>query len=392
MTWQRHFSRFLGADPGRLHFAAHSHHLWPDVAFDAQQRAWLDAAELVDGKWDRILGEVLPAAQAHVARILGLSDPSTLVFAPNTHEFQIRLLSCFTSRPVRVLTTDSEFHSFERQSRRWDEAGAVELTRVPAEPHATFARRFLAEVARRAHDLVFLSHVHFNSAYVFQELEEVAAAAAPEAFVVVDGYHGFMALPTDLGPIAARAFYLAGGYKYAMSGEGVCFLHCPPGFGPRPTDTGWYAGFGDLEEGVRAGVPYAADARRFWGATFDPSGLYRFVAVQDLWEREGLEVAAIHHHVRARQADFLEALEDLALPELSAEQLVPDRSFAERGHFLTFRLENAGDVHRALRDENVITDHRGDRLRFGFGIYQEEEDVAELGRRLARVFRRAGAR
>jgi selenocysteine lyase/cysteine desulfurase len=85
-------------------------------------------------------------------------------------------------------------------------------------------------------------------------------------------------------------------------------------------------------------------------------------------------------------------LEDLALPDLSAEQLVPDRSFAERGHFLTFRLANAGDVHRALREENVITDHRGDRLRLGFGIYHEEEDVAELGRRLARVFRRAGAR
>ena len=49
---------------------------------------------------------------------------------------------------------------------------------------------------------------------------------------MIDGYHGFMALPTDFAAIAGRAFYLAGGYKYAMAGEGVCFMHCPPGYVP----------------------------------------------------------------------------------------------------------------------------------------------------------------
>ena len=34
----------LGADPDRLHFAAHSHHLWPDATRAAADRAWLDAA------------------------------------------------------------------------------------------------------------------------------------------------------------------------------------------------------------------------------------------------------------------------------------------------------------------------------------------------------------
>jgi selenocysteine lyase/cysteine desulfurase len=391
LSWQRHFSRFLGADPDRLHFAAHSHHLWPDVSFEAQQRAWTDAAELVDGKWDRVFGETLPAARRHVARTLNLSDPATIVFAPNTHDLLLRLLSCFESRPVRVLTTDSEFHSFERQSRRWAEAGSVELTKVAAEPHGTFADRFLGEAASGGHDLIFFSHVHFNSGFVFERFSEVASVAPPEAFVVMDAYHGFMAIPTDLGKIESRTFYLAGGYKYAMSGEGACFMHCPPGFGPRPVNTGWYAGFGDLEKGVGEEVPYAADGGRFFGSTFDPSGLYRFVAVMDLWAREGVEPETVHEHVRTLQAGFLETVAELGLPDLSVDRLVPDASFAERGHFLTFRLPNAGKVHAALRDEKVITDYRGDRLRFGFGIYQEEEDVVELGRRLARVFRRVGA-
>ena len=42
-SYASHFSRFLGAVPGRLHVAAHSHHPWPDVTFAAQEQAWLDA-------------------------------------------------------------------------------------------------------------------------------------------------------------------------------------------------------------------------------------------------------------------------------------------------------------------------------------------------------------
>jgi len=209
-------------------------------------------------------------------------------------------------------------------------------------------------------------------------------------FLVIDGYHGFMALPTDLSRIERRAFYLAGGYKYAMSGEGTCFLHCPPGFGIRPVNTGWFAGFGDLEKGAHE-VTYAEDGRRFSGSTFDPSGLYRFVAVMDLWEREGVTPERIHEHVRGLQASFLRLLDGLRLPGLTGSELVPDRSFPERGHFLTFRIPNAPQMHELLEEASVITDHREDRLRFGFGIYQDEEDVEELGRRLLRVLGRARA-
>ena len=100
----------------------------------------------------------------------------------------------------------------------------------------------------------------------------VNAVRDADTFVVVDGYHAFMAIPTDLAPIAARAFYVAGGYKYAMAGEGTCFLHCPPGYGARPRDTGWYAGFSALESG-RGGVgcvdfgavPAVVPLRRLYG-------------------------------------------------------------------------------------------------------------------------------
>ena len=90
-----HFSRFLNTEPDRLHFAAHSHHPWPDVTRDAQVQAWDDAARLIDDKWEHVLGPVLDEFRAHVARHLGLPDPATIAVAPNTHEFLKRTPSCF---------------------------------------------------------------------------------------------------------------------------------------------------------------------------------------------------------------------------------------------------------------------------------------------------------
>src|SRR5581483_5601662 len=157
-SYAGHFSRFLGAVPGRLHVAAHSHHPWPDVTFEAQQQAWLDAARLIDGKWDEIFGAVLPEAAGHICRRLGLSDPEAIAFAPSTHALVMRLVSSLTP-PVRILTTDAEFHSFARQAARLEEDGLAGVERVPAEPFASFPERFADAAARGGHDLVYLSHV-----------------------------------------------------------------------------------------------------------------------------------------------------------------------------------------------------------------------------------------
>lgn len=368
------FGRFL--EPDRLHFAAHSHHLWPDVTLDAQQQHWLDAAELVDDKWGPILEELLAGVQRQIAPHLGLSDPATLAFAPNTHEFVVRLGSCLEP-PFRIVTTDSEFHSFRRQAARWEEAGIVTALRVPVEPFASFPDRFAGAIVDEAPDLVYFSHVFYNSGFAVPDLTElVHAVPGEDAFVVVDGYHGFMALPTDLAQVESRVFYLAGGYKYAMSGSGACFMHCPPGYAPRPVDTGWYAGFGDLAD-TAPEVGYAADGSRFFGATFDATPFHRMHAVMTMLADEGVSVADIHAHVRRLQAGFMAGIADGACP-FATEDLLPEWDEADRGHFLTFRIDHASRVYAALHERGVITDHRDDRLRFGFGVYHDEDDVDRL--------------
>jgi selenocysteine lyase/cysteine desulfurase len=201
---------------------------------------------------------------------------------------------------------------------------------------------------------------------------------------VIDGYHGFMALPTDLSALAHRAFYIAGGYKYAMAGEGACFMHCPPGYAPRPRDTGWYAAFGALSA-RQAGVRYSEDGMRFAGATFDPSGFYRMRAVFAWLESLGLTVEAIHAHVLDLQQNFLAALERHAFAPLRDARLVTPIETPQRGHFLTFEMPGAVHLHQRLLEHRIVTDVRGERIRFGFGCYHKPADIDRVFARMAGV-------
>ncbi|HZD23816.1 MAG TPA: class V aminotransferase, partial [Acidimicrobiia bacterium] len=165
MNLKKGFSEFLKAAPDRLHFAAHSHHPWPDVSLAAHRQAWVDAAAMADDKWDHIYDTVIPRTTSHIAQILGLEGSASLTFAPNTHEFLVRIFSCFDP-PVRILSTGSEFHSFTRQSRRWEEEGLAIVDRVPTQPFDTFAERFTAEARSGVHDLIYISQVFYDSGFV----------------------------------------------------------------------------------------------------------------------------------------------------------------------------------------------------------------------------------
>jgi selenocysteine lyase/cysteine desulfurase len=365
VTYKHLFSRSLSAKPDRLHFAAHSHHLWPDASFDGQTAAWEDAARMADLKWGHIMGPVWGEAQRHIARELSLPDPSTIAFSPNTHDFLVRIFSAIPKRPVRVLATDGEFHSFRRQMARWVEAGEAILSTVSAD-------KLTATAEASDFDLIFASHALFNSGAIITDLEGLAALAKPEGpWVVIDGYHGFMAIATDLSAIADRVFYVSGGYKYAMAGEGVCFLHAPPGFAPRPVITGWYAAFEDLALPPGA-VGYAQDGGRFLGSTFDPSGLYRFNAVRRMLDAEGLTTPKVSAHVAELQKHFIDAN---ALPDF---RLLNPSGSGNHARFLAYKGPDAAALHAELESRNVITDVRGDVLRIGFGLYQDAEDVDRL--------------
>ena len=161
-------------------------------------------------------------------------------------------------------------------------------------------------------------------------------------------------------------------------------MHVPLGCSLRPLNTGWFAEFGNLEKhsGSSIGrVGFAEDGFRFWGATFDPSGLYRFNAVMEWMRAEGLDTARVHEYVQSLQRSFLEQLHAALPNSLPGEALIHSELDAQ-GHFFTFDLLDAAQVCKQLAQRDVVTDIRSTCLRFGFGLYQTEEDIIQLFQRL----------
>lgn len=373
-SYQHLYSHFLKAHPGVQHFACHSHHYWPDVTLEAHMQYWKDSCLYVDDKWGYFFSQKLPQAQRLICENLHLSRPEQIVFAPNTHELVCRVFSCFpASKKIRVLTTDSEFYSFDRQLRRWQEEGRVDVVRVPTQPFQDLEERIAGELQKQTFDVVFLSQVYFNSGVVLQNIPRLLQAVkSPETVIVIDGYHAFMAVPTDLREVEHRIFYIAGSYKYAQGGEGCCFMWVPPECSLRPENTGWFAGFANLSN-YQGAVGYADGGLRFAGATMDYSALYRLVAVLEVFQREGLTVEGIHSFVQSLQEKFLRELKKQDHAWLREETLLW-RGLEAHGHFFTFQLpseEQCLRLAQGLKEKKIITDHRKDRLRFGFGLYHE---------------------
>lgn len=376
-SYKHLFSRALAASPGRIHFAAHSHHLWPDSSYDGHMAAWDDAATLADKKWEKVFGEVIPRAQENIAHELRLPDPRTIGFSPNTHELLVRLFSAKGGgAPLDVLTSDGEFHSFRRQSSRWEEENRIQRRIVPCEPFATFTERYLAAVREKTPDIAFLSHVMFRSGLRFDGIEELALHARPDGmWAVLDLYHSFMAMPCDFSNVADRVFLLGGGYKYAMTGEGTGFIHAPPGYAERPQNTGWFADFGAIEA-KQGEVAYSRDGGRFLGATYDPTGLYRFNAVQAMLVDAELDTTGISARCEILRAEMKRAIEAGDAGVLRDAQLLDPNAEGPQPRFAALRHPKATEWKAKLMAANIITDARDDVLRIGFGLYQDEEDVS----------------
>ena len=122
-------------------------------------------------------------------------------------------------------------------------------------------------------------------------------------------------------------------------------------------------------------VGYRKDAMRFIGATFDPSALYRFNAVQRMLGENGLTTARISAHVAGLQRQLLDSLNGNPLASAELRNPIGD---GEHARFLAFRTPHAQRWHEALLSRDCITDVRGNVLRIGFGIYHDESDVEGL--------------
>jgi len=378
-----HYRQFRVAE--RLLLTGHSHQAWPEVGLEAQRRAWLDAAELVDDKWDRAFAQA-ERVRRGFARLLGERD-ADIALGANTHELVVRFLSALPlDRRPRLVTTDGEFHTIRRQLDRLAEAG-IEVMQVPSRPAAQVAERLAKMVTDRT-AAVLVSAVLYENAHIVPNLPETFAACRRfGAELLVDVYHALNVVPFSLQGLEG-AYVVGGGYKYCQLGEGNCFLRIPKDCALRPVVTGWFSEFALLAERHTAGrTEYGNGAARFAGATYDPTSHYRAAAVFDFHEQQSLTpelLRTVSQHQIALIMDRFDAL------DLDRKVIDRDRrsvSLDAMGGFLALRAPRAGEVSRALRERGVWTDYRGDRLRLGPAPYLSDEQLEKAVGLLGEVAR-----
>jgi len=367
-----HYSRFRVSE--RLLLTGHSHQAWPDVAFEAQQQAWLDAADFVDDKWAKA-EEQAQQVRAGFARLVG-TPADEIVLGQNTHELVTRWLSALplAARP-RLVTTDGEFHSMRRQLDRLAEE-RLDVVKVAARPVETLAERLSACVGDRT-AAVLVSSVLFDTAEIVPNLDSVASACARHgAHLLVDAYHHLNVVPFDVTTQRLEtAFVTGGGYKYCQLGEGNCFLRVPPDQNLRPVITGWFAEFADKEHANAAGVAYPSGAAALMGATYDPVSHYRAAAVFDFHARLGLDAHRLRE-INQQQVSLLKYRFEVLDVDAAVAQTVamPD---GRRGGFLAIRAPHARDVSAALHNRGVRCDARGSLLRLGPAPYLHDDQLVE---------------
>ena len=368
----RHYTHFDVAN--RLLLTGHSHQAWPDVAFEGQKQAWLDAAAMADGKWGAVEGKVNRVSEGYRMLMGGCSGDITL--ETNTHGLVVRFLSALPLRDrPRVVTTDGEFNSIRRQLDRLAEEG-VEVVKVPATPVATLAERVSAQVDDRT-ACAMVSSVLFGTGLIVPNLSEVARACGRHgAEMLVDSYHSLGAVPFSLEGMDS-AFVVGGGYKYLQLGEGNCALRVPPGCTMRPVITGWFAEFAELaDERIPGEVRYGVGPARFAGSTYDPTSQYRAAAVMDFFVEQGLTPERLReisqHQVGLLRDEFLALDLDPTVARLESD--VP---MDQRGGFLALECGDADRLCHTLLDGGVRTDYRGSILRFGPAPYLRDQQIRD---------------
>jgi len=364
----KHYTRFRVTE--RILLTGHSHQAWPDVAFEAQQQAWLDTAEHVDDVWDLAFQKANEVRRGF-ARLLD-DTPERIALAQNTHELVVRFLSALPLRKrPQLVTTDGEFHTIRRQLDRLAEEG-IEIIKVPASPVSSLAERIAVTVDDRT-AAVLVSAVLYANAHIVPNLRAVQEACERVgAELLVDAYHALNVVPFSLIEEGLqRAYVVGGGYKYCQLGPGNAFLRFPEGTNLRPVVTGWFSEFTDLSRSpVEGRVSYGPGPARFAGATYDFTSHYRAAAVFRFFEAQKLTPRKLRE-----------------LNQYQIEILTGGTRNDAIGGFVALPVERPAKVQKALRKQDIWTDYRGDTLRLGPAPYVTDAQLAAATEALARRLR-----
>jgi selenocysteine lyase/cysteine desulfurase len=368
----------------RLLFTGHSHQAWPDCGFEAQQEAWIDAADLVDDKWEKVFEKAESTKQGFL-KLLN-DDTGNITLGSNTHELLIRLISALLIREKpRLVSTDGEFHSIRRQLDRLSEEG-IEVIKIPSNPVDEVVDKIISTLNEKT-SAVLVSSVFFNSGLILPGLKELAEACEKKEIVlIVDAYHHLNAVPFSVKEKGLQnSFIVGGGYKYCQLGEGNAFLRSPGDCNLRPVVTGWYSEFTALASKKKAGeILYGQKGDLFAGATYDPTSNYRAARVFQFFDEMKLIPEFLREVSQHQIGLLIEEFDKLEFDPIKIKR-VTSISLENIAGFLVLYSDSAGKISEELKEKNVWTDYRGNVLRFGPAPYISDEQIKDAMKILGNV-------
>jgi len=373
-----HYSKFNVED--RMLFTGHSHQAWPDCGFDAQQEAWIDAANLVDDKW----GKAFERAEEVKAGYSKLLDDKSgyITIAPSTHDLLIKLFSALSLRDKpRIVTTDGEFHSIRRQLDRLSEEG-IEVIKVPSLPVTEVVEKIIASCSplkAEKTSAVYVSSVFFNSGLILPDLNVLAEFCdKSDMTLIIDAYHHLNVVPFSVEENKLQnTFIVGGGYKYCQLGEGNAFLRFPKDCSLRPVISGWFSEFSVMAAKKKPGeILYGEKGNLFAGATYDPTSNYRGARVFKFFDEMNLTPEFLRKISKHQISLLIEEFDKL---DLNKNFIKRDTSVSLNsiGGFMVLYSDYAGEISDKLKERNVWTDYRGNVLRFGPAPYIPDEQIKE---------------
>lgn len=311
-------------------------------------------------------------ARKLLAGMLG-ARPEQVAFMRNTSDALSTVANGLTWRPGdNVVTFRGEFPSNLYPWLRLREAYGVEV-RMCEERAGRIDFDDLARLIDQHTRVVAISHVQFASGFRIDTERLAQIVRRHDALLVVDVIQALGVVPinveAELIDVAAGA-----GHKWLMAPEGVGYLYLSDRARERiqPTLVGWISvpdpfNFDDLEQGWNRGT-------LAWETGTGPAALfYGFKASLELLT--GLGVAEI--------AKYLEQLTDELCERLKAKnyELVSSRLPGEKSQIVCIR-HKAGmspmALYAHLKDRNIITAPRGDRLRIAPHAYNLPGEIEAL--------------
>jgi kynureninase len=371
----KHYSHFDVEN--RLLFTGHSHQAWPDAALEGLIEAFDVAARKVDTKWD-VVFEKVGVMRDYLKDFY--DDPyGKYTHAENTHNLIVRWLSALDlkSKP-KIIATDSEFYSLFRQLVRLSEEN-VEIEFIPALPLNGCVERILNVIDDKT-SAVFVSRVYFETGLINNELKEIAEVCRRFGVpLMIDDYHGTNVIPMSIREMGLEDCYLLiGGYKYLQWGEGNCFLRYPETCQLRPIITGWFSSFSTLKGPRNSGiVQYDDGDMLFSGATFDGTSAFRGAAVVEFFKSENLTPSLLKK-VYTEQTAYFKRMFIHKQFDSNNIKLAHQYPITDNGGFISLKSPKAGIYFEELKNRGVLTDYRGEIIRFGMAPYliSKQIDIA----------------